>query len=319
MLSDNYRTQIRHIKDLIEDNHKEQFLSTYYSEIFATAALSTTIVNLFLLFKVFKDHRKLKTLTAALSMVKSAHCLSADGPFPSTPDPSSPKQEVICYDPVVSGLFTFLSTLSIAIILYQQWKGRNLCCGYLYSNIIQIKLILGEATYYIPLKLRKITGIPQRVTINALPHPSQVRLVKNWIWDTLAIDWLDVEVTNEGEPIGLPRSIVIPLKAKYRVRCIMHSDFHVNLALCHGQTWYDLTANSRAPIHHPVHRVGNPGDTSTAPFVLVHSSEGPTAFSTPISQNPPQHHHQTPAAPSAPLQPRTLDFKAIEEDAETSF
>ena len=104
-------------------------------------------------------------------------------------------------------------------------------------------------THYIPLKLRKVTGQPQRMSINTLPHPSQIRLVRNWVWNTLVIDWMDIEITNEGEPVGLPNTIIVPLCAKFRVRSIMRSDYHVNLALCQDNTWYDLTANSRAPIH----------------------------------------------------------------------
>ena len=76
ILTDHYQKQIRQIRDLVDENHKEQFLASHYSEIFATTALVTTLVNMFLLFKVFKDHRKLKTLTAALSMMKSMNCLS---------------------------------------------------------------------------------------------------------------------------------------------------------------------------------------------------------------------------------------------------
>ena len=127
ILTDHYQKQIIQIRELIDENHKEQFLASHYSEIFATTALATTLVNMFLLFKIFKDHCKLKVLTATLSMIKSNNCLSLTVPDPShLPSPASSPQ-VICYDPVVSGLLTFLSTISVAIILYQNWKGRNLC------------------------------------------------------------------------------------------------------------------------------------------------------------------------------------------------
>lgn len=171
-LMDHYQKQIWQIRDLIDENQKEQFLASHYSEIYATTALATTLVNMFLLFKVFKDHRKLKALTAALSMIKSTSCLSLyDSDNPSLTEPAS-KLQVICYDSIVSGLLTFLSTISVAIIIYQNWKDQNLCRGYLYSNIVQVKLIVGVTTHYIPLKLCKLTGQPQRMTINTLPHPS---------------------------------------------------------------------------------------------------------------------------------------------------
>ena len=317
ILTDHYQKQISQIRDLIDENHKEQFLASHYSEIFATTALATTLVNMFLLFKVFKDHHKLKVLTAPLSMIKSSNCLSLSEPDSSPlPGPASSPQ-VICYDPVVSGLLTFLSTISVAIIIYQNWKGRNLCRGYLYSNIVQIKLIVGITTHYIPLKLRKLTGQPQRMTINTLPHPSQIRLFKNWIWDTLVIDWMDIEITNEGEPVGLPNTIIVPLRAKFRMKSMMRSDFHVNLALCQDNTWYDLTANSRAPIHRPVERIRNTHSQDTSPYVMVNNPNRPSAFNTvgPKTDTPLVPATTTPA----PLQPRTLDFRAIEADVETAF
>ena len=171
-------------------------------------------------------------------------------------------------------------------------------------------------THYIPLKLRKVTSQPQRMSINTLPHPSQIRLVRNWVWDTLVIDWMDIEITNEGEPVGLPNTIIVPLRAKFRVRSIMRSDYHVNLALCQDNTWYDLTANSRAPIHRPVERIRNTTSQDNSPFVIVNNPNRPSAF------NMVGPSTSTPLAPAtstpAPLQPRTLDFRAIEADVETT-
>ena len=69
--------------------------------------------------------------------------------------------------------------------------------------------------------------------------------------------------------IGLPNTVVIPLCAKYKVRSLLDKDFHVSLALCQGNTWYDLTANSRAPIHRTVARVANTRNRLTAPFVVA--------------------------------------------------
>ena len=53
--------------------------------------------------------------------------------------------------------------MSVAIMMYQQWKNRNLCRGYLYNNTFDIKLVLGEDTHYLPLRLRKIVGHLHRV------------------------------------------------------------------------------------------------------------------------------------------------------------
>ena len=76
ILSEEYQAQLKNIKSMISSHHEERFLAEHYSEIFATISLAATLLNTLLLFKIFKDHRKLKALTAALSMVKSAHSLT---------------------------------------------------------------------------------------------------------------------------------------------------------------------------------------------------------------------------------------------------
>ena len=113
ILSEEYQAQIKNIKNMISSHHEERFLAEHYSEIFATVSLAATLLNTLLLFKIFKDHRKLKALTAALSMVKSAHSLT----LPAYPTPPTPNEaKVLCYDPIISGLLTLLSTLSVGIL-----------------------------------------------------------------------------------------------------------------------------------------------------------------------------------------------------------
>ena len=111
-------------------------------------------------------------------MIKTAHSLT----LPAYPTPPTPNEaKVLCYDPIISGLLTLLSTLSVGILIYQQLKDRNPCKGYLYTNIIEVKLVLGETSYCIPLKLRKLAGQLHRMKINAMPHPSQFTLVRNCV------------------------------------------------------------------------------------------------------------------------------------------
>ena len=269
ILSAEYRTQISQIKNMINENHEERFLSEHYSEIFATTSLVVTILNTILLFKVFKDHRRLKTLTATLSMLKTAHAAAFLGQT-TTQTPLPNPTPVLCYDPIISGLLTCLSTLSVAIIIWQQWKNRNLCRGYIYGNVLDVKLVIGETTSYIPLNLRKIAGQRHKIRINALPHPTQVKLVRNCVWDTLTIDWQDVELTNDGDPIDLPSTIVVPLRAKFKIREMLNTPYHLNMALCRENAWYDLSANSRVPIHRPARRCAMRKPDSPTP---VHCGE----------------------------------------------
>ena len=44
---------------------------------------------------------------------------------------------------------------------------------------------------------------------------------KNYIWDTLEIDWKEVAVTFNENKINLPRVIIIKLQDKIKGRCLI--------------------------------------------------------------------------------------------------
>ena len=43
-----------------------------------------------------------------------------------------------------------------------------------------------------------------------------IKLIKNYLWDTLEIDWKEVTVTFNGDKIDLPRVVMIKLQIKLK-------------------------------------------------------------------------------------------------------
>ena len=131
-----------------------------------------------------KKFERLQTITASLTLLRKAKAMSLQQLFNSR-DPQSTEDpilvEYICYDPIISRVLTGISTLSVIIVIWQQWKNRNLCSGYLYSNIFDIKLVLGGETRFQPLKLRKMAGSLHRVGINLFPPPGWIGLIPGWL------------------------------------------------------------------------------------------------------------------------------------------
>ena len=59
-----------------------------------------------------------------------------------------------------------------------------------------------------------------------------IKLNKNYIWDTLEIDWKEVIVTFNENEINLPRVVTIKLQDKVKVRHLMSTQpllFHLML------------------------------------------------------------------------------------------
>ena len=76
-----------------------------------------------------------------------------------------------------------------------------------------------------------------------------IKLNKNYIWDTLEIDWKEVTVTFNENKISLPRVVTIKLQDKIKVRCLMKREpllFH--LMLKQGITWFTLAADMQETV-----------------------------------------------------------------------
>ena len=76
-----------------------------------------------------------------------------------------------------------------------------------------------------------------------------IKLNKNYIWDTLEIDWKEVNVTFNDNKINLSRIVTIKLRDKIKIRCMMKKDplfFHVMPK--QGITWFTLASSMQESV-----------------------------------------------------------------------
>ena len=99
----------------------------------------------------------------------------------------------------------------------------------LYSNTVTVMLFFSDIKQYVPVKLYKTIGSIHLFQIYGQLTPDQITLEKKYLWDMIRIDWREVFVTLNGKIIQLPISVKIPLRDKYRLRCIMRKR---SLLLC---------------------------------------------------------------------------------------
>ena len=69
--------------------------------------------------------------------------------------------------------------------------------------------------------------------------PEKVKLNQNYIWDTLEIDWMEVNVAFNSNKVNLPRFVTIKLRDKFKIRHMLKKEpllFHIMLKL--GVTWF---------------------------------------------------------------------------------
>ena len=102
-------------------------------------------------------------------------------------------------------------------------------------------LFIPDIKNYVPIKLCKTAGGIHLFKIKGPLKSGDIKLNKNYLWDTLEIDWNGVTVTLNNNKIELPKIVAIKLQDKIKVRRLMNRqplNFHVMIR--QGITWFKL-------------------------------------------------------------------------------
>ena len=107
-------------------------------------------------------------------------------------------------------------------------------------------IFISDVQNYIPIKLYKMASSIHLFKIIGTLKAENIKLIKNYLCNTLEIEWKEVTVTFNGNKIDLPRIVIIKLQDKFKVRCLMNREpllFH--LMLKQGITWFTLAADTQ--------------------------------------------------------------------------
>ena len=75
------------------------------------------------------------------------------------------------------------------------YRKTKLHKGHIFSNAVKVMLFISDIQNYIPIKLCKPAGSIHLFKIKGTLKAENMKLNKNFIWDTLEIDWKEVTVT----------------------------------------------------------------------------------------------------------------------------
>ena len=82
-----------------------------------------------------------------------------------------------------------LTLLSMAIVILLHYKRSKFCRGHRFSNIVKIVSFISDVQHYIPIKLCKTSGSLHLFKITGTLTSEDIRLNRNYLWDTLEINW----------------------------------------------------------------------------------------------------------------------------------
>ena len=107
-----------------------------------------------------------------------------------------------------------LTLLSMVIVILLHYRKSKFCRGYRFSNIVKIVLFILDAQHYMPIKLCKTSGSPHLFKIKGTLKSEDIRLNKNYLWDTLEINWNKIKLLLNSNEIELPQIITIKMQDK---------------------------------------------------------------------------------------------------------
>ena len=207
------------------------FLNSFLADIVLfTAALVTMIITL-VIINIMYGQSKLKALVANIAM----QCLKGVE--------ATDMSDMLCTCKTqwyIMGMLIII-TLGMLYLVTNKIRKSSFFKGHLSSNNTKILLFVSNTHSYILIKLCTVAGSIHLFRIRGKLNSENVKLKKNWIWDVLEIDWSNVSITLNENEVGLPSSVIIPFKERYRARRLLRKQpllFYIMLK--QGKTWLSL-------------------------------------------------------------------------------
>ena len=224
----------RHVSTVesLNNSNKNFFSNNHIVDIFMFTSTIILLISTTLVFYLFYKHKHIRTLVASLILHKIKEVEA---------NPTSEGTNSECGTLTYVGII--LTILRMVIVIFLHYRKSRLCKGYRFSNAIKIMLFISDVQNYVPIKLCKTAVSIHLFKIKGALKCRDIKLNKNYLWDTLEIDWNGVTVTFNGDKIELPKIVAIKIWDKIKVRRLMNRQpLNFHMMIRQGITWFNLEA-----------------------------------------------------------------------------
>ena len=168
--------------------------------IFTFTSSIISIITITLVIYLFCKHKHIRTIVASLILHKAKEVEAK-----LTTKTNNPECSTLAY------IGMALTILSMAIVIFLHYRKSKFCRGYRFSNIVKIVLSISDVQNYILIKLCKTSGSLHLFKIKGMLKLEDIKLNKNYLWDTLEINWNGIKLSFNGNEINLPKIITIKI------------------------------------------------------------------------------------------------------------
>ena len=213
----------------------KNFFSNTIVNIFTCTSSMVSMITIILVIYLYCKHKHIRTIIASLILHKAKE-VEANTPT----GPENTECQTLAYIGIT------LTLLSMMIVVLLHYRRLKFCRGYRFSNVVKIVLFISDVQHYIPVKLTKTSGSPHLFKFTGTLNSEDIKLNKNYLWDTLEINWDKIKLTFNDSEIKLPWLVTIKMRDKIRIRRMMSKDMqNSHVMIKQGITWYNPEAEIR--------------------------------------------------------------------------
>ena len=156
----------------------KNFFSNKIVYIFTFTSPIISMITIILGIYLYCKHKHIGTIIVSLILHKVKE-VEANTPT----KPENTECQTLAYIGIT------LTLLSMMIVVLLHYRRSIFCRGYRFSNIVKIILFISDVQHYIPVKLTKTLGSPHLFKFAGTLNSEEIKLNKNYLWDTLEINW----------------------------------------------------------------------------------------------------------------------------------
>ena len=94
------------------------------------------------------------------------------------------------------------------MVTFLHYRKSKFCSkGQRFSNAVKIMIFISDLQNNLPIKLWRTASSIHLFKITGRLKAENIKLNKNYLWNTLEIDWKEVTVTFSDNKIDLPRVV----------------------------------------------------------------------------------------------------------------
>ena len=194
--------QQRHTIESHTFSSNKNFFSSHIVNIFTFTSSIISIITIMLVIYLFCKHKHIRTIVASLILHKIKEVEANSNPNPRV---NNYECGTLAYVGII------LTVLSMIIIIFLHYRKSRLCRGYRFSNVMKIVLFISDVQNYIPIKLCKTSSSIHLFKIKGTLKSRDIKLNRNYLWDTLEINWNKIIITFNDNKIDLPKIVTMKM------------------------------------------------------------------------------------------------------------